>query len=192
MKKSIIALSVAALLALSACSTPVVASAPAPAPSSSSAAAQLPAENPAETPTEDPASSDEPLKFGEKSIYSDGLEIVFVPVGLKQASETAAGAEKTNGQMYLFKVTVKNGTAKIMDPGAMYVVATYGAEGLQSSRVFDSASGIGDSFAGKILPGKQQTVEMAFAVPKAELATFQLSATPGFDYDTAIFTGGLK
>jgi hypothetical protein len=143
-------------------------------------------------PTTEPPAADKPLKFGEKSIYADGLEIVFVPVGARQASEYAAGAEETNGAIYVFKATVKNGTDKIVDPGSMYTVATYGAEGLKSSRVFDTAAGLSESFSGKILPGKQQTVEMAFAVPKSELSTFQLSASPGFDYDTTIFTGGLK
>lgn len=185
MKKSLIAgLALAAVLGLSACGATV---APADKPSGSPA----PVAQTSDAATPAPAKA-KTATYGQQFIWDDGLAMTVNPTGAKMASETAAGATETNGEIYTFDVTITNNTKETFDPALFGADVNYGADGKAAQRVFDSGAGIGDNFQGKILVGKKQTVTMAYAIPKTELADVQMVVTPSFLYTTQIFTGGLK
>jgi hypothetical protein len=132
------------------------------------------------------------LPFGQQWPYTDKLVVAVIPKGVSKASQYAAGAEKSNGEMYLFEVQIINGTAATFNPTMGDETVTYGAGGQQASRVFDTASNAGESFAGVILPGQQQTVVEAFAVPAAEIGNVTMTFTPDFSHAPAIFSGPLS
>jgi hypothetical protein len=143
------------------------------------------------TPTPTPAA---PLflPFGQKWPYTDGISVAVIPKGAAKASEYSAGAEKSGGEIYTFEVQIINGTKATIDPAIVQSSVTYGAGGLQASRVFDSTNKLGDSFTGMILPGQQQTVIEAYAVPAAEIGNVTMTLTPDFSHAPAIFSGPLS
>lgn len=125
--------------------------------------------------------------FGEEWIYEDGLTVKVDYAGAAQASNTAAGAESTMGQMRLFDVSVTNWTDAPFDPVLLMVDANFGPAGTAAQTVFDSAAGIGDHFQGVILPGNTQTVRMAYAIPTDGPQDVQFVIAPDFVHDEAIF-----
>jgi hypothetical protein len=92
----------------------------------------------------------------------------------------------------MFDVTLTNGTSGLYDPTLLTISTVYGAAGAQASQVFDSAQNLGTPFSGKVLPGKAQTVRMAFAIPPEGLSDVTMTVTPDFSHNDAIFTGGLQ
>ena len=182
--KSITGVALAAMFTLSACGTT---GAPADQPSALPLATTQSSAAP--TPTTDVVSG---AKYDSQFIWDDNLAVHVKPVGLAKASATAAGAEATAGDMYLFEISIINGTGKTFDPAMFQADVNYGATGAAAQRVFDSGQGIGDNFQGKILSGKQQTVKFAYAIPADQLADVQMVVSPSFMHTEAIFTGILK
>ena len=134
------------------------------------------------------------VKFGETWTYEDGVQITVTPVGPSLATEYAAGGEATGGEIFIFDVVVLNGSDAIFDPTMFMESMQYGAAGMQAERVFDSGNpAVGDSgsFEGKILPQKQQTARMAYAIPAAELGDVTMIVSPSYDHIDAIYTGPL-
>jgi len=146
---------------------------------------------PSSTPTPAPVA---PLflPFGQQWPYTDKLVVAVIPKGVSKASQYAAGAEKSGGEIYLFEVQIINGTKAAFDPAITQGSVTYGTGGLQAGRVFDSAKNLADSFTGMILPGQQQTVVEAYAVPAAEIGNVTMTFTPDFSHAPAIFSGPLS
>ena len=132
------------------------------------------------------------LPFGQKWPYTDKLVVAVIPKGVSKASQYAAGAEKSNGVMYLFEVQIINGTKAAFDPAITQGAVTYGARGLQAGRVFDSANNLMESFTGMILPDQQQTLVEAYAVPATEIGNVTMTFTPDFSHAPAIFSGALS
>lgn len=191
--KSVAKLSAVALiasLALVGCS--VEAGAPVPAKPAAQVASSAAAEAPAPT-TEPPAAiKDKIAKFGESFEYLDGLTVTVTGAGAGIASDTAAGAEVTEGQMYLFTVEVMNGSEEIFDPAMFRAEVNYGPEGTAASMVFDSAQNIGDRFQGRILPGKKQTVTYAFAIPADKLGEVLMIVSPSYEHAEKLFSSPLS
>ncbi|HET7415314.1 MAG TPA: hypothetical protein VFI97_06415 [Arthrobacter sp.] len=127
--------------------------------------------------------------FGETWEYEDGIAVTVTHEGAAQASQYAAGAEETGGQMHVFTISIKNGTDAIFDPVGAYTTVNYGEDGQVAERVFDTQNGYGDMWQGKILPGKKQTLTMAFAIPTDKSYEALLSVAPGFSYKDALFHG---
>ena len=192
--KSVAKLSAVALiasLALVGCS--VEAGAPVPAKPAAQVASSASAEAPAPAPTtEAPAVRDKIAKFGESFEYMDGLAVTVTGAGAAIASETAAGAEVTEGQMYLFTVEVVNGSEEIFDPAMFMAEVNYGPEGTAASQVFDSAQNLGDRFQGRILPGKKQTVTYAFAIPADKLGEVLMIVSPSYEHAEQLFSSPLS
>ncbi|GAB3262781.1 hypothetical protein [Arthrobacter pigmenti] len=130
-------------------------------------------------------------EFGQTWEYKDGMAVTVTHEGTAQASQYAAGGEETAGQMHVFKVTIKNGTEAIFDPVGAYTTVNYGDDGQVAERVFDSEQGYGDMWQGKILPGKKQSLSLAFAIPTDVASDVLLSVAPGFEYEDALFHGTL-
>lgn len=141
---------------------------------------------PEPTPTEDG-----PAKFGQVFEYNDGMTISVAPPTPGMASDTAAGADQTAGELMILTVTITNGTKKVFDPSIVRADLNYGADGTAAERVFDSAQNLGSGFEGKILPGKRQVAKLAFAVP-AHPGEVLVSISPSFSHNEALFMGVVK
>jgi len=174
---SIATVSLALLLGATACSTGGEVT-PAAAPAATSAPAPVPA-------TPEPA-DDGTASFGETFTYKDGIAVTVSAPELSTAGQYAAGAEASGGEIQVFTVTLVNGTSEVLDPIGTYITANFGADGTAAQQVFDSASGLGLTFEGKILPGKKQVGKVAFAIPAAETDVL-VSVTPDFAHDAALF-----
>ncbi|WP_026533799.1 hypothetical protein [Arthrobacter sp. H14] len=160
------------------------------APASSPAPESAPAPEPSpESPSPAPEVEESLVEFGETWEYEDGIAVTVTHAGAAQASQYASGADETGGQMRLFKITIENGTDGIFDPAGAYTTVNYGDTGKVAERVFDSGQGYGDMWQGKILPGKEQSLTLPFAVPTDKAYEVLLSVAPGFEYEDAIFLG---
>lgn len=152
--------------------------------------ASTPTESP-ESPTPAPDVQESLVDFGQTWEYEDGIAVTVTHEGGAQASQYAVGAEETAGQMRIFDISIKNGTDAIFDPVGAYTTVNYGDNGQVAERVFDSEAGYGDMWQGKILPGKKQSLTMAFAIPTDAPSEVLLSVAPGFEYEDALFLGTL-
>lgn len=182
-----------AALLLAGCGTTATASATSPtssAPATSQAPAYTPPPEPTPTPTPSPSLSIS--KFGDTVTWVDKLAVAVKPVGAGTVSSSGLGATTSGGALYMFDVTLSNGTSDLYDPTMLTISTVYGSSGTQASEVFDSAQNLGTPFSGKILPGKAQTVRMAFAIPPEGLSDVTMTVTPDFSRKDAIFTGGLQ
>lgn len=213
MNKPVAAAFLSAMLALTACSQ-TGATSGSEAPESSAApetteAAPEPSETVPETteaapevttPAPEPVPTDEgidategAIAFGETWVYEDGIEVIVTPVG-PATTVDGAGAEATGGQYWIFDVVLTNGSDAIFDPTGFTESVQYGATGLQASRVFDVGNpelGSSFGFEGQILPGKQQTLRLGYAIPHTEVADVTMIVTPSFEHVDAIYTGAI-
>lgn len=181
-KKSLTVLALTAMLGLTACSTEATKSEAVESPAASESAAA-----PSSAPAKD--IKDELAAFGEEWTYKDGIAVKVAYAGAGMASEYAAGAETTAGQIRLFDVSITNNSEEIFDPAMFMADINYGAEGTAASRVFDTANGIGDQFQGKILPGGTQTVSMAYAIPTDAPLDLIVTITPSWEHGEKLFFG---
>jgi hypothetical protein len=103
--------------------------------------------------------------------------VIFKP------SEYAAGV--VAGQKAVqFVITITNGTGKVYDPSLFNTTASSG--GAEASSIFSSSQGISGSPDTKVLPGKKVSFKDAYSVVDPKDIT--LEVTPGFEYNSAIFT----
>lgn len=125
--------------------------------------------------------SNEPITFGGTKTYTDGLSItVSAPVRFKPSSESAI---MEPAKAYVkFTVTLVNGTGKMFDPSM--VSATVQSANIEGSNVFDS--NVGGSPSTKLLKGREVKYVVAFGVDDPKDIVMEI--TPGFDYESAMFT----
>jgi hypothetical protein len=137
----------------------------------------------AESETVAPSAEAAPApKFGQTFTFENGLAVT---VGVPQPftpSETAAAEE---APAYVsFPVTVVNGSNENYDP--VLFNATLQSSNVEAAQVFDSEQGINGPPATTLLPGRESAFQVVFGV--ADPADLVLEVTPGFEYESAIFT----
>lgn len=90
------------------------------------------------------------------------------------------------------KATVKitNGADQKVDASLVSVSVSYGPGGEQAAQGY--ADGIDGGFEGSVASGQTKTATFLFAVPKSHWNNVSVEVTPGFDYDSAIFTGAVS
>jgi len=143
-----------------------------------------PAPEPVDTPE-----PEQPLygKFGGVGFtFDDG---VIITVGAVETFEPAEYAFVT-GQFetyILFDVTVTNGADVPFDPSGIY--ATLASGGTEGEAVYDSDAGLEGQPMTTVLPGKSVTWTEGWGVADPADLTFQIA--PGFEYEEALFVGGL-
>jgi hypothetical protein len=174
---SVITLSAALLLGLSACSGGAP-TGEASQPASAPAAAPAPAPK-----AEEPSATTGTSKFGQVWKYDDGLTITVSKPVAGTATETATAPGKP---LSIYTVTIVNGSKEALKPLA-YPTVNYGAEGVSAEQVYDTAQGLGDTFDNTILPGKRATVKYAFDMPTTAKDVI-FSITPDLSHSDAIFT----
>ena len=113
-----------------------------------------------------------PAKFGD-TLSKDGYSVTVGAPAAFTPSATAAGSNGMGaGPSSVFQVTVKNGSAKVLNPFGVFLKATSGDA--QVGKVFDSGQGIEDPTA-DILPGKSLTWRVVFEAPPSKPLDVQAS-----------------
>lgn len=179
MLKTIVVLSAASFLALTACTTDVVGPASTAPPSAVSAPAFTFA------PTTAPPVLDEVVGFGETIVWESGLE-----GSVSAPRDTKISQYHREAGMHAIELTVKltNGSQEPVDMTMVMVSAMF--NGAPADEVFDSANGYGGSPSTSVLPGKSATYKVALQVANGP-GELQVELTPGFGTETAFFTGNL-
>lgn len=177
---------IAATATLGACTSAGPATDEAPVgvnrPTTTAPAAETPAPA-AETPTPTPT-DDGTAKFGKTYTWTDGLSVTVTTPKAYKPGEYAAGADQFKSSV-VFTVTVVNKTGKPYDPSIFMLSMQSGNE--EASQIFDSQNNLGGSPSTKILNGREAKFKAAFNV--ANPKDLVLEVTPGFEYDSVIFTG---
>lgn len=133
--------------------------------------------------------SDEVAKVGVTGFtYEDGLKVAVLSVKQVQRDPYAAGGKR--GQpVVAVRVRITNGSDVKFDPTLATIGLRAGADGTEAEGVYQD--GLGDGFTGSLAPGRAATATWGFAVDKADLDQLDISVSPGFDYEDALFTGSL-
>lgn len=149
---------------------------------SSAAEAEPAADEPADT-------SDQVARVGVTGFtYEDGLKVAVLSVKQVQRDPYAAGGKR--GQpVVAVRVRITNGSDVKFDPTLATIGLRAGADGTEAEGVYQD--GLGDGFTGSLAPGRAATATWGFAVDKADLDQLDISVSPGFDYEDALFTGSL-
>lgn len=130
------------------------------------------------------------LKFGDTFTYENGLVMtVSAPTSFTPSEwNTVDGATD-----YLrFDVTIVNGTPTVYDPSTFMASLQNG--NVEAEQIFDSNAGLGGSPSTDILPGRETTFPIGFAITYP--GDLVLEATAGWQdaegdyvsYDKAYFT----
>lgn len=140
----------------------------------------------AEQPTEQtPPPVNELIKqLGDVITYEDGLSVSVSEPSEFVPSEYAAGNDQAN--QILMSFTVTNGTTEALDPIFGVSVSSDGVEASQIYDVDNPAGEVNFSPSTAVLPGQTITWMLAFSVADPSKLTVDFS--PGFDWDSAIFT----
>ncbi|QDQ10279.1 hypothetical protein [Streptomyces spectabilis] len=145
---------------------------------------------------EEPAEDEREPEDGEPQVFGLYDTVTYnneVAVSLSKFSRgTSSSTAAPENTPYLkFDVHVRNGGTSTVDTTAFSVNCAYGEDGKEGELVIDSERGLMGGPSTRLLAGRSLTVTWACAVPKAE-KTVQIEVSPGFETETAIFTGDEK
>lgn len=184
----------AILLAAAGCSVPgsvsddpeAVASSPAEHETAEEPAAE--ADESEEAPEPEAEAVAEPedegvAKWGETYAYVDGLEVKLSKPEKFEATEWAMVTTE-DGTDLRWTVTVTNGTGKKYDPSMFSVTASSGEK--EAEEIFDTDNGLDGSPMTSVRDGKSIKFDIGFRVADPKDVTLEVS--PGFDYDSAIWS----
>ncbi|WP_137823932.1 DUF4352 domain-containing protein [Brevibacterium sp. 2SA] len=130
-------------------------------------------ESPDSGSTDDSSAEAAPVEGGEVEIGTDVTAAISVTSDT--ASDTAIGAESTNGEIAVVTMTVKNNSSSDVDMGLTLLSATNGS-GATYQEVFDGSQYQGIlGFDEPVPAGGEQTYEFAYAVPAAEVDGVELT-----------------
>lgn len=137
------------------------------------------------TPSEEPTSPATPsnLTFGQSYKYRDGLQITVSKPKSFQPSESAAGGEGAASHE-TFTITIVNGTAANYDASLFSTTAQSG--NTEASEVIDADNGLDGAPSTTLIPGRESKFKIGYGV--ADPQDIVLEVSPGFDYDSVIFT----
>jgi len=140
----------------------------------------------------EPSPLQDNAKFGEKYVYSDGLQVEVIRIrnGQFTARQVEYEDKIKKGDPYtVFTIRVKNGTSKTIDlVGTVQV--TYGPDGEEAEQTYllDEA----EDMSGKLIKGKSRSAGFSFLVPTKFYDDVVLEFSPDFDHDSAVFSGSIK
>ncbi len=117
-----------------------------------------------------------PVEGNETEIGTDITAAIGVAPGT--VSDTAIGAETTNGEIAVVTVTIKNNSSSDVDLTLASLTASNGS-GATYQDVFDGTKYRGSlAFAdGPVPAGGEKTFELAYGVPASEMDQMQLQLT---------------
>jgi hypothetical protein len=135
------------------------------------------------TETTDTGSADDTAKFGSAYTWTDGMKVKISKPADFKPGEYAAGTDNFDA-FVVFTITITNGSKKKYDPSLFYMTVQSGDQ--EGDAVFDSEKGVGGTPNTAVLPGRSVSFKQAFGVKDPKDNVDEVS--PGFDYDSAIFT----
>lgn len=140
-------------------------------------------EEPTVTETETPV-EDETVLFGRGYTWENNVTaIVSSPRTVKNSSDSGIGGEKFKYAV-AFTIVIVNKSGKAFDPSS--ASATVQSNDVEGDQIFDSAAGYMGSPDTKVLNGRQTKYTIAFGVANPKDVVLEL--TPGFEYNSAIWT----
>jgi hypothetical protein len=147
---------------------------------------------PGDDPSEEPSPLQDNAKFGEKYVYSDGLEVEVIKIrnGRFTASQVEYADDVKKGDPYsVFTIRVKNGSPKTVELLGS-VAVTYGPDGepAKETYVLDEA----EELSGKLIKGKSRSAGFVFLIPTRFYDDVVLEFSPDFEHDSAVFSGSIK
>ncbi len=186
-----------AVLALTACGTPVPTGGASPAPTGPAASSPAPTSrdsgasptsstpDPSDPPTSaSPSAADTPevpedqrLRIGEVAEFDDGLLLEIAGAAADRARKNEKGAERTGGEMIIVSVRLENGTRHNYDPRPIRITATYG-DGTAAQLMKDSGGNLQPGFGTVIEPRDETVATLGFAVPRSGLGSVTLYVDP--------------
>jgi hypothetical protein len=147
-------------------------------PSSSSSSSSAPDA----VETEEPAPEDTEFKFGESVKFDDGLSVtISKPKAFKPSQYAAFDKEPAYVRI---TITVVNKTGATYDPSAFY--ATLQSANVEATSVYDSDKKIEGGPQTKLLKNREAKWDLGFGVKNPK--DLVLEVTPGFEYNSVIFT----
>lgn len=194
MKKTAITLALSAALALSACGIPASGSAE-DSPTSGSNRPDVSASESTDPTGADadsaaaPDPSDLPegasegmpvLSFGEAFAYVDGIQVTVGKPTPMTSGEWASPAD-TKGSA--FTVTIVNDSEAPFDPSMAYLSVQSG--NTESEEIFDSEAGFVGAPDTTLLPGREATFDVAFAMSDPSDVVVEIS--PSWEHDAALY-----
>jgi hypothetical protein len=132
---------------------------------------------------------DNTTQIGKWASASDGIKLRVSKIARGRISDIAAGGHPGDPAVIAY-VQIRNGSSKRFDLTMVEVAARVGADGNEAEQVFQD--GFGDGFNGALTPGRTVTAKYMFAAKKApDLKKVSIEVTPGLEYESATFEGGL-
>jgi hypothetical protein len=135
------------------------------------------------TPTPTPTTGPEPINGGTFT-YTDNTTVSISNVTTGALSAEAAGGNPGDLAVFISVKVTAGSTA--LDASQIQVDASGGPNGMALSQVFDGNDVSPD---GTIDPGQTQTNTFEFDTQGDGGSQLQVTVTPGFNYDGAVFTG---
>jgi len=125
-------------------------------------------------------------EFGGTSTYPDGVAVSLAVPTPYTPSENSFDPRDAAAYVAI-DVTVTNGGTENYDPATLFLTAQSGDE--PAEQVIDVRQDITGAPQTTVLPGRSVTFPVVFGV--ADPSDLVVEVTPGFDYESAIFTGGV-
>jgi hypothetical protein len=143
-------------------------------------------------PSEESSPLQDDAKFGEKYVYSDGLEVEVIRIrnGRFTASQVEYADDVKRGDPYsVFTIRVKNGSPKTVELVGS-VTVSYGPDGEPAEQTYllDEA----EELTGKLIKGKSRSAGFVFLIPPRFYDDVVLEVAPDFEHDSAVFSGSIK
>ncbi|MDX3526767.1 DUF4190 domain-containing protein [Streptomyces sp. ID05-39B] len=126
------------------------------------------------------------LRFNATQRYQDGLQVQVSAPRPFAPSDSAAGYTPGD-KAAVVDVTVTNGSDKRVDLDLLSIQAK-DASGRSAESIFDSAKGI-NGLTGTLLPRKNSVGTYAFDLPKGASSSLDVEVSPGFNYESAVWSG---
>jgi hypothetical protein len=122
-------------------------------------------------------------KFGDTYTWKDGVSItISAPAPYTPANRYTTIAPGTSGLS--FTVTIVNSSTAEYNPGMFHASAQSG--NVEADQIFDSAGGLGGQPETVVLPTREVSFPIGFAVTNPADIVMQVS--PGYSYKDSIFT----
>ncbi len=133
---------------------------------------------------------DRTAKIGESIRAEDGIIWTVTKLAVTHVSQEASGGHPGDPALVVY-IRIKNGGEHRLDLTMVQVAVRTGEDGDDTEQVFDIDAGL-DGFEGTLAPGRTASTKYAFAAnSRNDLRKVSIEVTPGFDYESGTFEGGI-
>lgn len=142
-----------------------------------------------------PASPREDAAFGFDDVasYEGGVEVEIAGAQGRRAATGITGAEATRGEIVVVSVLLRNLSDADLDASTVLVTAAYGRDDREAPLVTDPTGTLTGGFLGFLTPGAEDTADLGFAVPFAELGRVRVTVDLGDEVHAPVtFAGAVE